>query len=130
MEKGLYTATTGMLATMAQQDTIANNLANVNTTGYKRDITVFKSFPKMLIRRLRDNFMRMDNFVIDRRPPVGVMGTGVEVNENYTVFNTGGVIPTGNQLDFAIEGEGFFTLDTPYGERYTRNGINCRRVYR
>ena len=112
-----------MVGKMTEMDTIANNLANVNTVGYKRDETLYKAFPEMLIRRVNDDGVR--TFPLgsyDLRPVVGKLGTGVEVNEIYTQKGQGPLQTTDNPLDLALEGKGYFAVQTDSGERYTRNG--------
>jgi flagellar basal-body rod protein FlgG len=59
---------------------------------------------------------------VDTAPIVGKIGTGVELNELYTVFTQGAMKETGNFFDLALEGKGFFSVATPEGEKYTRNG--------
>ncbi len=123
MIRGLYTGASGMVAQMRRLDTIANNLANVDLNGYKRDTVINKAFPEMLIRRMNDDGM----FVfplgsIDTTPIVGKLGTGVELNEVFTVFTQGSLKQTENPFDLALEGEGFLSVLLPDGERYTRNG--------
>jgi len=123
MIRGLYTGASGMLSQMLQMDVVSNNLANVDKTGYKDDVTVFKSFPEMLIRRVNDDGVR--KFPLgsyDKMPIVGSIGTGVEVNEVYTNFKQGGLKQTENPFDLALEGDGFFVVETDRGIRYTRNG--------
>jgi flagellar basal-body rod protein FlgG len=123
MIPGLYTGASGMKAQMHRMDALANNLANVDVKGYKRDISVSKAFPQMLIRRTNDNGVYKFPFgSADMAPVVGQIGTGVEYNESYTVFSQGGLQQTDNPFDLALDGEGFFSVDTPAGERYTRNG--------
>ncbi len=123
MLRGLYTAATGMSAQMHRMDALSNNLANVDVTGYKKDTSVHKAFPEMLIRRFNDDGVyRMPFGSMDTAPVVGKLGTGVEYNESYTVFKQGSLQQTENPFDAALEGEGFFTIQTPQGERYTRNG--------
>lgn len=123
MLRGLYTGASGMVVQMHMMDTIANNMANVDTTGYKRDTAVMKAFPQMLIRRLDDNGVYKFPFgSADTAPVVGQLGTGAELNEVYTVFTEGSLKQTGNSFDLAIDGHGFFTVQTPEGTRYTRNG--------
>lgn len=123
MLRGLYTGASGMVVQMHAMNTIANNLANVDTTGYKRDETVMKAFPQMLIRRLGDNGVYTFPFgSIDTAPVVGELGTGAAVNEVYTVFKEGPLKQTGDSFNLAIQGRGFFTIKTPEGVRYTRNG--------
>jgi len=123
MIKGLYTGASGMLAQQARLDVVANNLANVDKTGFKKDLTVFKAFPDMLIRRINDSGLGVTPAgSYDTMPFVGKLGTGVEVNEVYTHFHQGALQRTENNFDLAIEGRGFFTVKTERGERYTRNG--------
>jgi len=123
MIRGIYTGSTGMMAQQARLDTIANNLANVDKTGYKRDLTLFKAFPDMLIRRINDDGQGITPAgSYDTMPYVGKLGTGVEVNEVYTQFDQGSMQRTESPFDFALEGQGFFTVMTERGERFTRNG--------
>lgn len=123
MVRALFTSASGMTAQQAHMDTISHNLANVDTPGFKHDIAAFKAFPEMMMARKDD-----DGVVIlpigsyDIKPYIGRLGTGVEVNEVYTEFSQGSLKGTENALDFALEGKGFFAVETPKGERYTRNG--------
>lgn len=123
MIRGLYTGAAGMKAELNRMDAVSNNLANVDLTGYKRDTVVFKAFPEMLIRRFDDNGVRkIPMGSVDIAPVVGKLGTGVETNEVYTVFTQGAFKETESDFDLALEGKGFFSVQTPAGERYTRNG--------
>ena len=123
MVRGVYTGASGMIAQQERLDVVANNLANVDKPGFKRDTATFKAFPEMMAARTED-----DGVVIfplgstDIRPYVGRMGTGVEVNEVFTEWEQGSLRETGNQLDIALSDKGFFAIETPHGERYTRNG--------
>jgi len=122
MIRGWYTAASGMRAQQWRLDAVANNLANVNTDGYKRDQAAFKAFPELLLRRQRDDAMQQVPFgSADAAPVVGVLGTGVELNELFTVFDQGS-LKEGGGFDMALDGRGFFTVGTPQGERFTRNG--------
>jgi len=112
-----------MVAQMHRMDVLSNNLANVDLNGYKRDTSVHKAFPELLVRRMNDDGVYKFPFgSADMAPVVGKIGTGVEMNEAYTVFTQGALKETENSFDLALEGEGFFTVLTPEGERYTRNG--------
>lgn len=128
MLRGMYTGAAGMVVQQNRLDALSNNLANVDTTGYKRDAPIQKAFPELLIRRMSDDGIRtfpLRSFPVgsyDVAPVVGRLGTGVETNEYFTVFSQGGLRQTDNSFDLALEGRGFFVVDTPYGERYTRNG--------
>lgn len=123
MIRGLYTGAAGMLSQMTRMDVVANNLANVDKTGYKKDVTVFKNFPEMLLRRVDDDgVVKFPLGSYDKMPIIGKIGTGVEVNEIYTMHDQGGLKQTSSQFDLAIEGNGFFVVETDRGTRYTRNG--------
>lgn len=123
MIRGIYTAASGMVAQMHRMDSISNNLANVGLTGYKRDTAIHKAFPELLLRRMNDDGVyKFPLGSVDTTPIVGTVGTGTELNEVFTVFTQGGLQQTENPFDLALEGEGFFAVDTPAGERYTRNG--------
>ncbi len=123
MIRGIYTGASGMIAQQARLDTVSNNLANVDKTGFKKDLTLFKAFPDMLIRRLRESGLGITPAgSYDSMPYVGKLGTGVEVNEVYTDFDQGSLQRTENNFDLALEGQGFMTVQTERGERYTRNG--------
>ena len=123
MIRGWYTGASGMRAQQWRLDAVANNLANVDTDGYKRDVAVFKAFPELLIRRQDDDVVYLHPFgSADAAPIIGKMGTGVELNELFTNFDQGALKETSSDFDLALDGEGFFTVATPWGERYTRNG--------
>lgn len=116
MIRGLYTSTTGMLALMNKQDVIASNLANVNTTGYKKDHASILSFSEVLINASGGKSTS------GRAQAVGSMSLGAEMGE-VNFVNTGGpLINTGGAFDIAIAGDGFMAIQTPAGEMYTRNG--------
>jgi flagellar basal-body rod protein FlgF len=121
--RGLYTGASGMAAQQVRLDAIANNLANVDTEGYKRDVAVSKAFPELLLRRLNNDGVMPNPFgSSDLAPVIGKIGTGVETNELFTEHEQGSLKETQSDFDFALDGGGFFTIRTPYGERYTRNG--------
>jgi flagellar basal-body rod protein FlgG len=110
MERGLYIAATGMMAEMVRQDQIANDLANASTPGYKSDRSSQSSFGDMLL----------SNTVSGQ--PIGPLGMGARIEEIVTDVNPAPLRETGEPLDFAIQGEGWFGVQTPQGVRYTRNG--------
>lgn len=117
MIRGIYTSASGMLAETTRADIIANNLANGNTAGYKKDIALSKDFASLLIRRINDG---------REAPEIGTLGIGAMIDEIATIHTVGSVRPTDNPLDFAIEGKGFFAVETTAGIRYTRNGSFTR----
>ncbi|MDM7461930.1 MAG: flagellar basal-body rod protein FlgF [bacterium] len=112
MLRGLYVAAEGMAARQRAQDAIANNLANLNTTGFKADRPAFETIYERQLYRLEGS----------RATPIGPLSAGVVVRELYTDLRAGALITTDNPLDIAIDGVGFFALQTPQGVRYTRNG--------
>ncbi len=117
MIRGLYTAATGMNVQTKKLDVISNDLANVATTAYKKDTTIIASFPQVLASRIDD----MQNHT-PNNGTIGNMSLGAKVDEVYTNFIQGSVIKTDNMLDVAIQGEGFFAVQTPGGVLYTRDG--------
>jgi flagellar basal-body rod protein FlgF len=109
---GLYHSAAGMLVNQYRQEVIANNLANVDTAGFKRDIA---SFSERLIEAQR-SLSATRNAVLD-----GQTG-GVWSAPTYTDWEQGPLDLTGNPLDAAIDGPGFFAVQTDDGVRYTRDG--------
>ena len=125
MWRGLYTAATGMITEQNRTAVIANNLANANTTGYKRDRAIDEEFDPMLIRRINDNkkiaVTDFKGFSLDRRAPiVGTLGLGSYTAEIATDSAQGNMMTTGNQLDVAISGNGYFEIQTPQGRHPLR----------
>jgi flagellar basal-body rod protein FlgG len=108
---GLWAAATGMLGQQTAMDAIANNLANVNTTGYKRGRTAFQD---LLYRELSPQ---------EAAKQGAQVGVGVRVSAIQAQFEQGPLQETKNELDLAIEGEGFFEVSRPDGSKaYTRAG--------
>ncbi len=213
MIRGLYVVASSAISENKRMDVIANNIANVNTTGYKKDTLLTESFPEILISKLGPNPFDKDllggrgplsvdsasnndiytastkNGFFQVKTPLGVSNNknikftvneegylttpkgdyilgqdgpiyagsgqieidqlgrisaggsevgrlkvinpmnvignfsyGVHVDEVYTSFEQGQLSPTGNPLDLAIQGNGFFTVETPQGTRFTRSG--------
>ncbi len=132
MIRGLYAAASGMITETKRTDTIANNLANADTNGFKRDVAVNKEFEPMLLRRIHDSDPRMEvtsfkQFSLgSKHPKVGTLGTGACIAEIAIDREQGAIKTTGNPLDVAISGEGFFGVQTDQGVRYTRDGAFFR----
>ena len=123
MIRGWYIGASGMSAQQNRLDAISNNLANVDTTAYKRDTAVSKNFSELLIRRMNDDGVYKTAVgSADAAPIIGKLGLGVETNELFTDFSQGSYKETSSITDTALSGEGFFVVQTPAGERYTRNG--------
>lgn len=123
MIRGWYTGASGMATQQVRLDTVANNLANIDTDGYKRDVSVHKAFAQLLLRRMDDDGVYLHPLGSgDMAPIIGKLGTGVESNELYTQFEQGAMKGTDSDFDLAMDGKGFLSVQTPQGERYTRNG--------
>ena len=118
MIRSLFTATTGMNAQQLNIDVIANNLANVSTTGFKKSLTDFQDLLYETIK------VPGSQTSTDTQSPTGILvGMGVGTGAVTKVFSQGELIQTQNQLDIAIEGTGFFQIQMPNGTTaYTRAG--------
>ncbi len=117
MMRALWTGASGMIAQQTSLDTIANNLSNVNTTGYKKEMTTFQS---LLYSKLQTKVTDNEG---NPKPVIGQVGAGVKVSSVVSNFEQGNMNETGNPFDMAIDGEGFFLVRTADGTTaYTRNG--------
>lgn len=117
MMRALWTGASGMIAQQTSLDNIANNLANVNTTGYKREQTEFQS---LLYSKIQT---RVTDHEGNPKPVIGQVGLGVRVASIVSNFKQGSLTETGQWLDAAIDGEGFYSVRRPDGTvGYTRNG--------
>ena len=103
MNSGMYAALSGNLAAMKRLDLLSNNLANVNTPGFKKDRLMFESLLAGALPQAAGQPVLTENAL-------------------YTDFAPGPVKQSGNALDLALETEGFFVVDTPEGRAYTRQG--------
>lgn len=122
MNRGLYTAAIGMMTQMNKMDVVTNNIANANTTGFKKDVDVIQSFSEELMYRLNDS-----DSLISRNNQIGSVSLGNFTSEIYTDFSSGSLEKTEGTYDLAISGDGFFTISytTESGEtteKYTRDG--------
>jgi flagellar basal-body rod protein FlgG len=118
MLRAFSTAATGMTAQQMMVDTISNNLANINTTGFKRSQI---NFQDLLYVKMQESGTEVASGII---APTGLeIGSGVRAASNVKVFTPGELESTGNNLDIAVTGEGFLQVVMPNGElRYTRDG--------
>ncbi|MDF2592921.1 MAG: flagellar basal-body rod protein FlgF [Clostridia bacterium] len=125
MIRGLYIAASAAISENKRIDVISNNIANVNTSGFKKDTMVTESFPEILMKRIGATDYRD---IIAKAPLtskigyIGKMNNGVRVDEVFTNFEQGPISTSGNPLDLALQGKGFFSVETPTGEKYTRSG--------
>lgn len=122
MLKGLYTAYTGMINEQNRMDVLTNNLANSDTVGFKKEGATSQSFDAVLVDKIKD-----DSEVASLPRRIGVGNPGVKIGESYTDFSQGSFQVTSNSFDFALGGDGFFTIEftNKAGETsnmYTRDG--------
>ncbi|MEQ1875053.1 MAG: flagellar basal-body rod protein FlgF [Bdellovibrionia bacterium] len=122
--KGIFTAVSGAMAQSARMDTIANNIANVNTPSFKKDGQLFREY--------LTSYEKLNDVIEAPRDPASIEsfynmnGGDKSYADNigtFTDFSQGTLKLTGNPLDIAIEGKGFFEVLTPQGVRFTRNGM-------
>ena len=117
MMRSLWTAASGMKSQQTSLDTISNNLANINTTGYKKERTEFQS---LLYQTIQEKTTDHEG----NPKPIGAqVGLGVKVSAVSTEFEQGELTASTGDFDFAIQGNGFFMIEMPDGTTgYTRNG--------
>lgn len=118
MLRSLWNGASGMTAQTMKIDLVANNLANINTTGYKKQVG---NFSDLLYQRINttDKPVRRGN---PEQPPA--LGAGVKMARINSLFTQGPLTETGRELDVAIQGKGFFEVELPDGQyAYTRDGV-------
>lgn len=117
MVRSLWTAASGMIAQQTNVDTIANNLSNVNTTGYKTEVAEFKTL-------LYQNLQTRTTTANGANKPIGAqVGLGVRNSAITSMFKQGSLYESNSDSAFAIQGDGFFAVQGADGETcYTRNG--------
>jgi flagellar basal-body rod protein FlgF len=121
MDSGYYAACAGLVSRMEALDVLANNLANTNTDGYKTQEQFYSALDASLGSASANGSLTPLNQAMNRYGVVG--GQWLNLQE-------GSLVPTGNKLDVAIQGAGFFALQTGAGIRYTRDGsfhLNAKR---
>ena len=127
MLRGLYTSALGMTTQMNRMDVISNNIANVNTGGYKKDKVITQSFTEELMKHITDDTGEANMLKFNNTSPVGKFSLGLFVDDMSTDFSTGPLKTTNGTFDLAVNGSGFFAVNytNPNGqseERYTRDG--------
>jgi flagellar basal-body rod protein FlgF len=136
MLRGLYTATSGMLAQQRRTEMLTNNMANANTPGFKADQSSMRAFPEMLLQRLGTEKLPLrEQKHLPYTQFIGSINAGVYMQEAIPKFTQEDLRETGRKTDLAIvdgnlpvneennvKGSLFFTVETPNGIRYTRNG--------
>lgn len=121
MVRGLYTAYTGLRNEQKRLDVVSNNLANADTTGFKKQGVSSQSFDRQLAIKIND-----ESEAYTQRA-IGKVSLGVKIGETYYDFSQGSFNETGNKYDLALQGTGFFTISTTDKSgaehiRYTRDG--------
>ena len=118
MNPALWAAKTGLDAQQTRLAVTSNNLANVSTSGFKKSRAVFEDLLYQNVRQVGGSTSQ------DTVAPTGVhLGTGVRVVATEKLYTQGGLTQTGNALDVAVEGRGFFQIQMPDGTTtYTRDG--------
>jgi flagellar basal body rod protein FlgG len=114
--KGLYAAASAMLANLTRQARLTHNLANLDTPGFRQVLGGMEDF------RNAEVLTTPGRPLAERPTRLGQLGLGVEASLAETDFAQGGLRATHSPLDFAIMGDGFFRVQTPAGERFTRDG--------
>ncbi len=122
--KDLWVPLSGAIASQRQVETIANNVANANTAGFKRDDITFKEYLTALDKGVDDiDIPNKEWAPEDFYHSQGAENAQVKVSGTFTIFEQGNLTPSGNPLDFALRGPGFFELQTHNGARYSRAGV-------
>jgi len=117
MIRSLYTAVSGMITMESKQNTVTNNMANANTTGYKSQNLCTKSFDEVLLQ----NMDKITNGA-NKRQELGKLSLGVAIDTVNTKFTQGDFKETGKVGDLAIDGRGFFAVKSGDQTFYTRDG--------
>lgn len=121
--KNIWVPLSGQLAQQRKVETIANNVANANTVGFKKDQLVFKEHLTALTRGSDDiDIPRKEFSPADFYHTQGAENSMVAVDGSFTIHEQGQFIPTSNPLDIALKGDGFLEVLTPTGVRFTRKG--------
>lgn len=117
MLRGLYSAGSGLTALLTKQEIETNNMVNAETAGYKRQQTVFRNFRDVFL----DEINYKDAKTVNKN--IGSISHGVMVDDILTIYEQGDLVATENDLDMAIDGDGYFTIIDENGREYfTRDG--------
>jgi flagellar basal-body rod protein FlgF len=112
MIKGLYSAVSAMLMNANRQQVLSHNIANLETPGFKQ-----------ILATARDFMQTQDVYTPDKTSAyLGQLGLGTQVGPEFIDYEQGALLQTDNPLDLALQANGFFTVKTPDGNRYTRDG--------
>ena len=116
MIKGLYSAVSAMVMNAARQQVLSHNISNVQTPGFKQILTTAQDFMQ------NQSVYTNGNLQANQVEYVGTLGLGTQIGTEFIDYGQGAMQNTNNPLDFALQGNGFFTVQTPDGNRYTRDG--------
>lgn len=118
MIRGFYNSVSSLITLQNEQETITNNIANINNNGYKKRMLTKQSFDDVMISNRQK--LSGDKYV---RTNIGTMNPGVKTADVETIFTQGSLRITDKMTDLAIEGRGFFVAQSPEGQEvYTRDG--------
>jgi flagellar basal-body rod protein FlgF len=121
--KNIWVPLSGQVAQQRKVETIANNVANANTVGFKKDQLVFKEHLTALTKGAEDiDIPRKEFSPADFYHTQGAENAMVAIDGSFTIFEQGTLIPTNNPLDVGLQGDGFLEVLTPTGVRFTRKG--------
>jgi flagellar basal-body rod protein FlgG len=123
MIRALYTAASGLISNLRQQELVANNIANLSTPGYKGEVSATGSFASVLVTSIGNAPVPVP---LTFRRNIGIVGTGAYLQQRSTYLDEGELRLTDLPLDLALRGPGFFVLQGPRGVLYTRNGNFAR----
>lgn len=110
MDRGFYASVSAMMSGTKKINDVANNIANINTIGFKKDVSTIEEFSNIMNNKLND------------RKNIGYMDNQVYVDDTFTIYRDGSITQTSQPLDFAISGEGFFKIEKDGNYLYTRDG--------
>ncbi len=117
MIRGFYTSVSSLITLQQEQQTVANNIANVNNNGFKESVLTKQSFEDVMLsnrQKLQGNKYTRNN--------IGTLNLGVMTDDVKTVFTQGAFKTTDKQTDFGIDGRGFFVINNGNTQAYTRDG--------
>lgn len=131
MERGLYIATTGMIHNQRRMDVASNNMANVNTTAYKKDTVLAESFPDLLMRKIKDNSMPLEG-IIESPKNIEFKQTDTEYGKTYELDIDGGYLrvdtplgkSNGKHLQFTVDEDGYLKTFYKMDGKIKTNGEN------
>ena len=117
MIKGLYSAVSSMVVNAARQQALAHNIANLETPGFKQVLFTVEDFMQN-----QSVYSPQNSGSASTLNYLGALGLGSQISPEFIDYSQGAMQDTGNPLDVAIQGKGFFRIKTPDGERYSRDG--------